>query len=168
MPGIFDPLVPEEALDPLQQWLQKRSRDQSPMEAQIKGFGSGALEGLRGLTSPASLVGMVPAGTAAKALAFAPKVARMVGPTMDLLESAPVRQMAPAMDDVSALIGSMKHSLAKVPQAGQRARIMQHMPTEMQMPVSAGRGPVQGLQQAAGPSRDFAEEMFRKYTSKIR
>ena len=52
MPGIFDPLVPHSAIDPLQQWLEKRRLDQSVGEAQLKGFGSGALEGLRGLTSP--------------------------------------------------------------------------------------------------------------------
>lgn len=166
MPGFFDPLVPKEAIDPLQQWLEQRRLDQSPMEAQIKGFGSGALEGLRSLTSPANLASMIPGGAAAKMLSFAPKVARMAGPTMDLLERAPVRQVAPSMDDVGALVGSMKHNLAKIPPVGMRQRVRQYMPTEFQQPLPGG-GPVQGLKSAAGID-PFAEEMVTKYLRKIR
>ena len=71
MPGVFDPLVPQSAIDPLQELLDRRRLDQSPLEAQVRGFGAGALEGLRGLTSPASLAGMIPGAGAARLLKFA-------------------------------------------------------------------------------------------------
>lgn len=164
MPGIFDPLLPQSAIDPLQKRLERRSIDQSPLEAQILGFGSGALEGLRGLTSPISLAGMLPGGAVAKLASAAPKAARMMGPTMDLLDATPVRQMMPAMDDVNALIGSMKYNLAKVPSAGMRQRVRANLPTEFQQPLPSG--PVQGLKQAVDPMMD---EAYQKYIrTKIR
>lgn len=156
--GIFEPLVPQSAIEPLQRKLDQRRLDQSPEEAQLRGFGAGALEGLRGLTSPASLAGLLPGGTAAKLLQFAPKAARVAGPALDLIEQAPVRQVMPALDDVNALIGSMKHSLAKVPPAGMRQRVRAHMPTEFQQPLPSG--PIQGLQRAVEPAMD---EAYQKY-----
>lgn len=56
MPGYREPLLPRSAIQPLQESLDRRSLEQSPLEAQIKGFGAGALEGLRNLTSPKSLI----------------------------------------------------------------------------------------------------------------
>ena len=56
MPGFYEPLVPQSAINPLQEALERRRLDQSPLEAQLKGFGSGALEGLRSLSSPAQLL----------------------------------------------------------------------------------------------------------------
>ena len=56
MPGFYEPLVPQSAISPLQEVLERRRLDQSPLEAQFKGFGSGALEGLRSLSSPAQLL----------------------------------------------------------------------------------------------------------------
>lgn len=57
--SIYDaattPLVPKSAIAPAQQALEEPHLDQSPMMARLKGFGSGALEGLRGLTSPLDL-----------------------------------------------------------------------------------------------------------------
>jgi hypothetical protein len=67
--GIYDfmttPLVPQSVTQPVTQKLTEPRLNQSPLMAGVKGFGAGALEGLRGLTSPANLAGI--AGTAAGA-----------------------------------------------------------------------------------------------------
>lgn len=52
------PLVPESAIKPAQDWLDTPTPDRSPWEARLRGFGAGALEGLRGQTSPANLAGL--------------------------------------------------------------------------------------------------------------
>ena len=89
MPGFFDPLIPQEAINPLQEWLEQRSLDQSPAEAQIKGFGSGALQGLRDLITPAAVTGAVMgAGPVSSMARFAPKVATSVGPIVKGLRVA--------------------------------------------------------------------------------
>lgn len=162
MPGIFEPLVPQTAIDPMQKWLDQRRLDQSPEEAQLRGFGSGALEGLRSLTSPINLAGMLPGGAAAKLLKFAPRAARAMGPSMEVLEDLPgVAQAMPSMDEVTSLLGGMKQNLARVPQAGQRAQVLRNLPTEMQQPITSG--PVQGLKRAVDP---IHEERFRKYVNR--
>jgi len=80
---------------------------------------------------------------------------------MDMLEEAPVAQMMPSMDDVGALIGGMKHNLAKVPQAGSRM-MRPNMPTEFS---TQGTAAMRGLQQAEDP---FAREQVTRYLSKMR
>src|SRR5438046_3052964 len=52
------PLVPKSAIAPAQQTLEEPHLDQSPAMARLKGFGSGALEGLRGLTTPLNVASM--------------------------------------------------------------------------------------------------------------
>jgi hypothetical protein len=53
MPNWFtDPLLPQSAVQPLQDKLTEPSLTQSPWMAALKGFGAGALEGVRGMTSP--------------------------------------------------------------------------------------------------------------------
>lgn len=164
MPGIFDPLIPQSWIDPLQQRLDQRRLDQSPEEARLRGFGAGALEGLRGLSSPASLAGLLPGGAAAKLLQFAPKAARAVGPTLDVIEQTPIRQITPSMDDVSALIGTMKRNLAKVPAKGSRP-IAPNIPEFAPVTAPVISPVVRGLK-SASPNRaaeELAEEAFRKY-----
>ncbi len=57
------PLVPEAPVRAMQERMTTPTLDQSPLGARLRGFGAGALEGLRSLTSPAqlaSLAAMVP------------------------------------------------------------------------------------------------------------
>ena len=55
------PLVPKQPIEWLQNQLDERELNERPEEARMGGFAAGALEGLRGLTSPLSLASMVPA-----------------------------------------------------------------------------------------------------------
>lgn len=153
-----DPLLPKGAIAPAQEMLDQRYLDQSPNMARLRGFGAGALEGLRDLTTPTSLASLLPMGKAfgagAKALSFAPKLARAAGPTMQILEDAtPIAQAMPTAREAVSAIGSMGRNLAQVPQAGQRAQVLANLPNEFKPPVS-------GLKQAMDP---YAEEMVKKY-----
>ena len=160
--------APKSWIDTAQESLDERSLDQSPLEAQIKGFGSGALEGLKGLMGQDDIVGLpvmgMAAGMGAKMLGRAPRVGRMAGPTLDLLENAPVKQVTGAgmLDDVNAVIGDMRYNLAKVPQAGTRANAMRNMPHEFQLPP--GEQAMEGLKQAVPDP--YQTEMFNKYVRK--
>ena len=102
MPGPLDllkrgfnfattPLVDEESIRPAQDMIDPGpSMDRSPMEARMRGFGAGALEGLRGLTTPLDLatVGLPMAGRAMSGLKGMMGAGRMV-------DAAP--KMAPTM-----------------------------------------------------------------------
>lgn len=52
---LHKPLIPEEPVRKLQEQIDPRSLEQSPWVARLRGFGAGALEGLRNLSSPAQL-----------------------------------------------------------------------------------------------------------------
>jgi hypothetical protein len=52
------PLVSREDIQGAQNAIDSPSLTRSPGMAQLQGFGAGALEGLRGLTSPASIAGI--------------------------------------------------------------------------------------------------------------
>ena len=154
MPGPFDPLVPQSWIKPLQDKLDTRSLDESVVGAQLRGFGAGALEGLRGLTSPANLAGMIPsAGLGAK---LAPRMmTRMAAPAMELIEDLPaVQQVMPHMDEVNELISTLKQNLGSVPRS-------HSIPNA---------GPViKGLKTAADPLQHaFNEGQVTKYLSKVR
>ena len=125
MPGPLDllkhgykfattPLVDESTIQPAQDWMDSPTMDRSPMEARIRGFGAGALEGLRGLTTPLDLAAMA-SGPALGALRGAMGASKAIAPTMDLIEANPVRQVAGSMDDVDAVIGDARRMMAKVP-----------------------------------------------------
>jgi len=68
MPGpsklsyLTQPLVPESAVRPLQDAIDSPSLERSPWEARLRGFGAGALEGLRQQTTPLNLAGLVGGG----------------------------------------------------------------------------------------------------------
>lgn len=82
MPGYYDPLIPKEAFQGLQDAIDPRQAGSDVLEARLRGFGSGALEGLRSLSSPQglSLLATVAApmlggmGAAAKAIPAATRV----------------------------------------------------------------------------------------------
>lgn len=137
MPGPLDllkrgynfattPLVDEESIRPAQDMIDPGpSMDRSPMEARMRGFGAGALEGMRGLTTPLDLaaVAMPMAGRAIsglKGMMGAGRAAQAAGPTMDIIEQNPIKQVAGSMGDVESLIGDMRRNMARVPQAGSK------------------------------------------------
>jgi len=89
MPGPLDylksaynfattPLVPKSAIEPAQEALDAPSLDRSPMEARLRGFGAGALEGLRGFTSPLAIGSMVMGAPELGAARSAANIARGV------------------------------------------------------------------------------------------
>ena len=95
--------------------------------------------------------------------AQAPRMGRMAGPTLDILEdAAPIAQTGGSMDDVSALIGSMKYNLAKLPRPGTQANQMPHMPAEFRQ--APGPGAMEGLQKAI--ENPYHAEMISKYLRK--
>ncbi len=110
---------------PAQDYLDSPSLSRPPMEARIAGFGAGALEGLRGLTTPLDLAGMAAgaAGGARSAMGrMAPYVAETASsspymkPLAQVVEGAQkVGQRLPNMGEVDDIIGGMKYNLAKVP-----------------------------------------------------
>lgn len=71
------PLVPQSAIQPTQDALTQPRLNQSVPMAMLKGFGAGALGGLRNQTSPANLAGIasLAAGPAARGLAMLGKAA---------------------------------------------------------------------------------------------
>lgn len=107
------PMVDEESIAPIQDAIDSPSLDRSPGMARLQGFGAGAIEGLRGMTSPMNLA--MSAIPALGALRGAGRVAKAAGPTLDLVEPSVIKQVAPAMDDVDSLIGDMQRNLARVP-----------------------------------------------------
>ena len=141
MPGIYDflttPLVPEAPVRRLQEQIDAPTLDRSPWEARARGFGAGALEGLRGLTSPLSLAGMVPLGRAAsmapRAVQGLSRAIQRGGPTLDLVEDAPaVAQAMPNMGAVDDMIGALRYNLAKIPgKAGPRTPPTETLGTQL-------------------------------------
>jgi hypothetical protein len=75
------PLLPQGAVQPAQDALQARQGDSVPW-AQAKGFGSGALEGLRDLTSPLNLAGIATLPFGGGAAAGAARGAAEAGPAL--------------------------------------------------------------------------------------
>ncbi len=88
------------------------------------GFASGALEGLRSLTSPAALAGMA-GGLIAPAVgrmgglgrAFSGPADDVARQAFDVVDQVPVPQVKPSMGDVNAVIGDARRQMAKVPNA---------------------------------------------------
>lgn len=54
---VTSPLVPQSLTQPIEDKLTQPKANQSPGMAMVKGFGAGALEGLRNMTSPLNLAG---------------------------------------------------------------------------------------------------------------
>lgn len=87
MPGLFDPIVPKEAIQGLLDYVDSPSVERSPMRARVQGFGAGALEGLREQLTPFNIGTQVAGWGAAKAFGTpmsaaarsAPGVAKALG-----------------------------------------------------------------------------------------
>jgi hypothetical protein len=161
MPGVFEPLVPKSWIAPAQEALDKRRLDQSPLEAKIRGFGAGALEGLRGLTTPAQLASLaLPVGRGAMGIMRGAKAA---GPALELLAAeSPIAQASPSIDEVGSLLGQLKGNLSKVPLAASKLPKV-NLPHEF-APTTAPTA-VGGLKRAVSP---YAEEMYSKFMSNLR
>lgn len=99
----------------------------------LRGGLSGALEGMRSLTSPAMLaqLGLMAGGAgAARAAAPAAEDAVQMGrQAFDVVDHIPVPQSMPSMPDVDAVLGDAYRQMAKVPNAtGQLRRPMAQGP----------------------------------------
>lgn len=110
MPGPLDKLtqsiVPQSWIQPAQDYLTEPHLDQSPAMAKLKGFGAGALQGLRDLATPANIAtAMVPPmGGAVRGVAAAARPVRA-------LEAAfpAVREAVPAAFGEGAWAGGQVH-----------------------------------------------------------
>jgi hypothetical protein len=165
------PLVPEAHTKPIQDAIDSPSLERSPMEARLRGWHAGTIEGLRSLTSPIDIIaGLSGTGALRSASAIsrgasdASALGRMAGPTMDLIESPAVRQVAPAADEVTSLIGDMQRNLAKVPKPkappvstlGEAAA--EFAPVGGEAAYNAGRGASNAGSSASG----LYEELLRR------
>lgn len=98
----MEPLLPKEAIEPVQEAIDSPTLERSPGLARIQGFGAGALEGLRNLTSPVELGGLAslaPWGRMAGALGRGAQGLQKAGSTVEILDQAP--KMAPLGESVA-------------------------------------------------------------------
>jgi hypothetical protein len=116
MPNWFtDPLLPQSAVQPIQDKLTEPSLTQSPWMAALKGFGAGALEGVRGLTSPAMIGGMlmddVPLAAGAAYLTRGASTAAKVAPEVAELSSVAPEAVQGLKGAMSGVLGSARDIL---------------------------------------------------------
>lgn len=155
--GATSPMVPKGAISGLQEALAPGSSQatggwgeipgaigdlmesglENPLEA-LNGFASGALEGMRGMTTPldaASLMAPGALGLVGRAGRMADDGVRMGRQAFDVIEDIPTPQSMPSMNDADDLIGDLMRQMAKTPSAtGQMRR--------------PGMGAAQGLESA--------------------
>lgn len=126
MDYLTEPLVPEAPVRRLQEQIDAPTLERSPWEARLRGFGAGALEGLRGLTSPLSLASMLPVGRAAS---MAPRAIQALSKTIpgvpprlmaaerafDVVDDLPISQVLPNMGAGDDMVGALRYGLAKAP-----------------------------------------------------
>ncbi len=126
--GATSSVIPQEYIDPALDAIDSPSLERSPWEARLRGFGAGAVQGLRDSITPANMLMALTGTGAANAVGQAARagsnvgraVSRVARPTLDIIEDIPVRQVKPAMDDVDSLIGDLSRNLAKIPSKGGR------------------------------------------------
>lgn len=133
MPGPLDylkkglqfattPLVSPEDQELTMNAIDAPTLDRSPAEASLRGFAAGAMKGFGDMSSPLDIAGLVSGGAGMSALrklaGRMPKAASIAGPTLDVIDTPAIQQVAPAADDVGALIGDMQRNLAKIPRRG--------------------------------------------------
>jgi hypothetical protein len=107
-------IVPQSVLQGLQGAIDNPTLDRQPWEAQLQGFGAGALEGLAGLLTPANIataalpLGMAGRGGGSAASAVTPafnKAIRKIGSA----------QRSPRLYEVNDLINKLQQRLQQVP-----------------------------------------------------
>ena len=132
MPNWFTtPLVPPSVIKPAQDAIDTPTADRGPWEARLRGFGAGALEGLRQQTSPLGLAGLaasaIPAGVMGRVAGGAAKVAPeaiqglrgvLTGPAAQTAAQAGADILNPA---TARVMQSMHEAAAPTFQAMERA-----------------------------------------------
>ncbi|SRR5258708_2794978 len=149
------PLIPEAPMRRAQEAMTTPHLDESPLWAKTKGFGAGALEGLRNMVTPLGIASLaIPGAEAGEGVEAGVQAARGMSPTMDLLGELPAaRQMMPTGGDVDALTGLLKYNLAKVPNAASKA----------QKGLVAGVHDSQSIRDLANPSAQAQmEKMYQQ------
>lgn len=136
------PVVPESVISPAVDALAHPKLNDSTMMAQLKGFGAGALEGARGLTTPMNLaLAAIPGGRAGKGVVAGAKGLAGVVPELVQAERA-VKQVMPMADDVTRLGATLKQRLLQVPSKGQKAlggSVAEFTPSGGEAAYNAGR-----------------------------
>lgn len=100
------PLVPEAAVKPVQDAIDSPALDRGVGNARVRGFAAGALDGVRGMTSPVSLL------SAAAGLRGLGQGAKAAVPA--------ARHGAEEAAEVARLIRDMQRRLKHVPTGGQQ------------------------------------------------
>lgn len=152
---LTTPLVPpSQTIDRMAQ----PGLNDSPMWARMKGFGSGALEGLRQQTSPlnlaASAATMLPGGAMLRGIGGAGRMGEAASGaiqglsrvTPEFLDAAPaVRQLMPEADDVTRLYHQAQQAMSRVPTGSARLPSVS-LPAEMVTPgAEAGYNAVRAI-----------------------
>ena len=109
------PIIPQSAIGGLQNAITEHSLDESMLGSQLRGFGAGALEGLRGLITPGNIA------AAATPLWTGGKIGMTAGKRA-IETAAPVvrnalnqAQRQPRMYEVNTMIDQLKNRLGQVP-----------------------------------------------------
>lgn len=134
MPDYNTPLIPAAPVKRLQDAIDTPTLERSPWEARVRGFGAGALDGLRNLSSPANLVSigslLVPGMGEGVGLAKGAKA--VSGAAQGLSDGLPsiqavsegvngLRQAMPTAREVTGLLGQMGSNLKNVPTSAMKA-----------------------------------------------
>lgn len=185
MPNIFqkawgaanEPLIPEAPVRAAQESMTTPVLDENPWWARAKGFGAGALEGLRGQSSPmniaSNLAMLVPgAGVIGKgaqaarggaALAEAPQAARGASAMAGLVDAAPqalhdLAEFAPVGGEAAWNAARPTAAAATDPAMAAYERILQQLPT----------GVEHNSQSIADMARPGTQQMMQRLHSEAR
>ena len=165
MDYLTEPLVPEAPVRRLQEQIDAPELERSPWEARLRGFGAGALEGLRGLSSPMALAGMLPAGrlatTAARGAQGLSRAIPAAARAFDMVDTPGVTQMLPDAGDADALVGALRYGLAKAPQGSAR-QLGAQLPIHPSFP-SSPPSPMPGLNRMQGFRQLSPDDMAEWY-----
>lgn len=132
--GPFDPIIPQAPVKRIQDAIDSPSLERSPMEARLRGFGAGALEGLRQQITPVGIASMLmpylkPGAALAKAGGATRGLAEVVPEVVEAARAP--RQVVPMADDVAKMLHELKGSLSNVPaSARMKPSIPEFMPTD--------------------------------------
>jgi hypothetical protein len=187
--GLMNPMMPKRAISGMQEGLAPGSsadieggvmdlpgafRDlmdggmENPMET-MGGFASGAMEGLRGMTTPLDALSLMAPGALGllgRAGGAVDDGVRMGRQAFDVVEDLPRPQSMPSMQDADDLIGDLQRNMARVPNAtGQMRRPSFQQPPAQMPPEFVPRGG-EGVYNAARP-RSIGPDIQTSPTNKI-
>jgi hypothetical protein len=138
------------------------------MNAMGRGAIGGMAEGVGNVasdfTSPISIIGaLLGAGAAKQAAGAASKVSRIAGPTIDVVDSIPVKQVAGTADDVASLVGDMQRNLARVPTSKSITPSIMPKPSPMmpaEMIPQGGEAAYNASRSMAGPTTSVSDKIL--------